>query len=82
MAQLLVRDLDDQLVQLLKRRAAANNRSAEAEHRAILEQALLASGEPFWKTAERLQLETAGRGGPEGTEIIRRDRDAQSGRTP
>src|SRR6185503_11891856 len=33
MAQLIVRDIDKALVDLLKRRAAAHGRSAEAEHR-------------------------------------------------
>jgi plasmid stability protein len=36
MAQLIVRDIDKKLVDLLKRRAAAHGRSAEAEHREIL----------------------------------------------
>ena len=36
MTSLLVRGLDESLVQALKQRAAANGRSAEAEHRAIL----------------------------------------------
>lgn len=36
MAQLIVNDVDDDLVAALNRRAAANGRSAEAEHRAIL----------------------------------------------
>ena len=36
MAQLLVRNLDESLVQRLKQRAARNNRSMEAEHRVIL----------------------------------------------
>ncbi|OFA01164.1 hypothetical protein [Duganella sp. HH101] len=36
MSQLLVRDLDDEIVDALKRLAAANGRSAEAEHREIL----------------------------------------------
>ena len=40
MAQLIVRHLDDELVRALKRRAAQNGRSAEAEHRAILRRAL------------------------------------------
>lgn len=37
MAQLTIRKLDDDLVRRLKLRAAQNNRSAEAEVRAILE---------------------------------------------
>lgn len=36
MGQLIVRNLDDELVLALKRRAARHGRSAEAEHRAIL----------------------------------------------
>ena len=40
MASLIVRRLDDDLVRRLKARALAQGRSAEAEHRAILEAAL------------------------------------------
>jgi len=40
MAQLIVRDIDKGLVDLLKRRAAEHGRSAEAEHREILRAAL------------------------------------------
>ena len=41
MAQLIVRNLDDALIRALKKRAAQRNRSAEQEHREILQQALL-----------------------------------------
>ena len=40
MAQLVVRNLPDDLVKALKQRAAKHNRSAEHEHREILEAAL------------------------------------------
>lgn len=40
MAQLIVRDLEDDVVQALEERAARHGRSAEAERRAILRQAL------------------------------------------
>jgi plasmid stability protein len=40
MAQLMVRNLTDDLVKALKQRAAKNNRSAEQEHREILQAAL------------------------------------------
>jgi plasmid stability protein len=43
-SQLLVRELDQDLVDALKRRAASHGRSAEAEHREILRVALL--GQP------------------------------------
>jgi len=41
MADLLVRGVDESVVQALKKRAGAHGRSAEAEHRAILAAALL-----------------------------------------
>ena len=41
MTRLLVRDLEPEIVQALKRRAAKHGHSAEAEHREILRQALL-----------------------------------------
>jgi plasmid stability protein len=40
MANLLVRNVDDSIVQSLREQAAAHGRSAEAEHRAILAEAL------------------------------------------
>ena len=40
MGQLLVRGLDEALIEEMKRRAAASGRSTEAEHREILRQAL------------------------------------------
>ncbi len=36
MAQLIVRNIDDEIVLALKRRAARHGRSAEAEHREML----------------------------------------------
>jgi plasmid stability protein len=44
MPQLLVRDVPAEIVDALKRRAAAAGHSAEAEHRRILEAALTMSG--------------------------------------
>ena len=45
-SNLHVRNLDDELVARLKRRAARHGRSAEAEHREILRQALANEAEP------------------------------------
>lgn len=42
MGQLIVRNLDNDLVAKLKQRAAAHGRSTEAEHRAILHEAIMA----------------------------------------
>ena len=41
MANLVVRNLDKRVVDALKQRAARHGRSAEAEHRALLEELLL-----------------------------------------
>ena len=42
MAQLIVRNLDEDIVARLRRRAAEHGRSTEAEHREILREALVA----------------------------------------
>ena len=44
MAQLIVRNVDDDLVRRLKQRAAAHGWSAEEEHRRLLRQALRSEG--------------------------------------
>lgn len=41
MANLIVRNIDEAIVKALKRRASQHGVSAEAEHRKILEQALM-----------------------------------------
>jgi antitoxin FitA len=41
MAQLVVRNIEEEVVRALKLRAAQNGRSAEAEHRELLKAALL-----------------------------------------
>ncbi len=41
MANLIVRNLDQRIVDALKQRAARHGRSAEAEHRALLESLLV-----------------------------------------
>lgn len=52
MASLLVRNVPDELLQRLKQRAARHGRSAEAEHRAILEATLSApmTGRELWES--------------------------------
>ena len=73
MAQLTVRQVTDQIVRELKRRAAANGRSAEAEHREILRRALLGNSGDFATRAAALReglVSTV-----DSTEVIRVDRD-------
>ena len=79
MAQLTVRNLDEALVRRLKLRAAAANRSAEAEHRAILEESLRPAPTDFWERAARFRKKLAGRDLGDSTAIIRRARDRRAG---
>jgi plasmid stability protein len=75
MAQLLVRDVPPDVVEALKRRAAEHGRSAEAEHRLILEAALRAGRSGFWERAAALRERTRGRISGESADLIRQDRD-------
>ena len=75
MGQLLVRNVDDDLIRRLNERAAAHGRSAEAEHRIILQRALQSSSESFAERAARWRRLTAGRETTESAELIRADRD-------
>ena len=75
MAQLTVRNLDHELVRRLKIRAAEHNRSAEAEHRAILETALRSSAAGFWEQAAAMRRATRGRAATDSAVLVRHDRD-------
>jgi plasmid stability protein len=75
MPQLLVRDISREIVEALKRRALSHGRSAEAEHRDILEKALRAGRDAFRERAARLRDDTRGRIEGESAALIREDRD-------
>jgi plasmid stability protein len=75
MAQLLVRDVPDAVAAELEKRAAENGRSAEAEHRAILEQTLQPKNEDFWEKAEKLREALKGRKFTPSEDLIREARD-------
>jgi plasmid stability protein len=76
MAQLLVRDVPDAVAAELEKRAAENGRSAEAEHRAILERTLKPVKGDFWEEAAKLREDLRGRGLHfDSAAIIRQDRD-------
>ncbi len=75
MPQLLVRDVPRDVVEALKRRASSHGRSAEAEHRVILEQVLKVGREGFRARASRLREGTRGRIVGQSAELIREDRD-------
>lgn len=71
-----VRNLDDDLIASLKRRAARHGRSAEAEHREILRQALAAEIDPsFEQLAADLRELTEDRKQTPSEILLREGRD-------
>ncbi|NUS21659.1 hypothetical protein EN828_13365 [Mesorhizobium sp. M2D.F.Ca.ET.185.01.1.1] len=71
-----VRNLDDDLIAKLKMRAARHGRSAEAEHREILRQALEKESEPsFDELAAQLRRLTAQRKQTPSEVLLREGRD-------
>ena len=73
MAQLTVRRLSRQTVDRLKRRAAGNGRSAEAEHREILRAALLPAAGKFAEQARAMRQRLSS--SIDSTDTIRADRE-------
>lgn len=81
-ANLHVRNVDDEIIANMKRRAAENGRSTEAEHRAALEQMFGGMGKEEWlRRADALRASIlARRGGellPSSVDLIREDRDSR-----
>lgn len=76
MAQLTVRNISPAVVSALKTRAARSGRSAEAEHRRILEEALVEgrSSNDFFAEARARRVRLPA-GAPDTGELLRRDRD-------
>ena len=76
MASLSVRNLDDDLFARLKRRAARHRRSAEAEVRDIIRQALSGEAETsFDDLAAELRALTADRHHTPAEDLLRESRD-------
>lgn len=86
MATINVRQLDDDVVRRLKRRAADNHRSLEGEVRNILKEAveddMPARRASFRDLAARLRRETGGRPQTPSEVLIREDRDSGHRRIP
>ena len=75
MAHLTVRNVSEDVGDILKRRAAANGRTVEAEHRELLRAALLGSNQKFAAraTALRQRLHSS----VDSTDTIRAVRDGE-----
>lgn len=75
-SNLHVRNLEDELIIKLKRRAARHGRSTEAEHREILRQALVDEEEPSFDTlAAELRKLTSRRKQTPSEVLLREGRD-------
>ena len=68
MAQILVRNLDESVVDRLKKRATLNSRSLQSEVKLILEQASRL-------VADRIRQQFADRSFSDSADLIREDRD-------
>jgi plasmid stability protein len=75
MPLLLVRDVPQDVVGTLKRRATEHGRSAEAELRIILEETLRRERAGFWERAAALRAATRGRITVASEDLNRQDRD-------
>ena len=75
MAQVIVRNLDENVVARLKRRAADNHRSLEQELRLILSQAASSDLAEFRKYAAASRASLSDRPQTDSVDLIREDRD-------
>ena len=76
MADLTVRNVSREMVDALKRRAADNGRSVEAEHREVLRSALLGENQDFAARARALRQRL--RSSVDSAEAVRAVRDGAS----
>ena len=77
MAQLLVRNVDEEIVIRLKQRAANNGRSLQAEVKIVLEQASGIDTNNAWQKVEQFcaRMEKSGRTFSDSTTLLRKDRE-------
>ncbi|MGB5100061.1 MAG: Arc family DNA-binding protein [Methanothrix sp.] len=75
MAQIIVRNLEDSVLERLKARARDNNRSLEAEVLHILEQSVKVDSSQARKIALNIRERLKGRTFPDSSELIREDRE-------
>jgi len=77
MAQVIIRDLDDAVVERLKRRAADHGVSVEQELRAIITAAVRPTKEEMIAQMRRIRARTRPGKFPSAEEMIREDRDSR-----
>lgn len=75
MAQVLVRELPEEVVERLKAKAATEGRSLEAHLRLVLQEASELDRDEFLALADAVAATTDGRAQTDATELIRSSRD-------
>jgi len=79
MAQVLVRDIDPEVIETLKKRAHRHRRSLQGELKVILEDAARKASrvslDEFLAQAKAIRERTAGRIKTDSAELIRKDRE-------
>ena len=75
MAQVVIRNIDDEAMRRLKSRAARKGVSLERELRTILTEAVRADRTGFAERAAAFRRKLAGRRHSDSTTLIRKDRD-------
>ena len=79
MAQVLIRDLDPEVIEALKRKARENRRSLQGELKTILEQAVRNSYsrnvDAFLARVKEIRKQTAGMPQTDVAQLVREDRE-------
>jgi plasmid stability protein len=76
MAQVLIPDVPDEVVERLKAKATMQGRSLEAHLRTVLEEASTLDRSEFIAVADAIAETTRGRAQTDSSEIVRQSRDA------
>ncbi len=75
MAQVVVRNVDDEAIARLKNRASRKGHSLEQELRLVIVAASREDYQDFWTEAARIKESLRGRAHSDSTGLIREDRD-------
>lgn len=77
MAQVLIRDVEDAVVEKLRSNAVSNGRSLEAELRMVLRRAAARDSDMALEELRRILERLGGRVFSDSAELIREDRDSR-----
>ena len=79
MAQLIIRNLDDETVERLKQSARNRQQSLEQRLRDILSEAAQSDRAQLVEQMRQCRLATKGKNLPDATDLIREDRERETG---